>query len=197
MRKKVSGFLCEKREKFFALYWKTRRNYYIIMLYSNFECVKKIFSQTHSNIEDIIWEDKTMAVVKELIRIEDNDTISFGNYELASKSKLSDFEYQGDMYKVKTFREITKLERNGMFVYESVPGTTVLDLKLEGNEMTFKVEGPEDAQITVELEADMVYEIFLDGVGIGSMKTNLGGKLSFSAELEHAKSVDVRIKKIG
>ena len=71
-----------------------------------------------------------MAVVKELIRIEDNGTISFGDYELASKSKLSDFEYQGDMYKVKTFREITKLERNGMFVYESVPGTTVLDLKL-------------------------------------------------------------------
>lgn len=138
-----------------------------------------------------------MAVVKELIRIEDNGTISFGDYELASKSKLSDFEYQGDMYKVKTFREITKLERNGMFVYESVPGTTVLDLKLEGNEMTFKVEGPEDAQITVELEADTIYEIFLDGVGIGSMKTNLGGKLSFSAELEKAKDVEVRIKKIG
>ena len=138
-----------------------------------------------------------MAVVKELIRIEDNGTISFGDYELASKSKLSDFEYQGDMYKVKTFCEITKLERNGMFVYESVPGTTVLDLKLEGNEMTFKVEGPEDAQITVELEADTIYEIFLDGVGIGSMKTNLGGKLSFSAELENAKDVEVRIKKIG
>ena len=138
-----------------------------------------------------------MAVVKELIRIEDNGTISFGDYELASKSKLSDFEYQGDMYKVKTFREITKLERNGMFVYESVPGTTVLNLKLEGNEMTFKVEGPEDAQITVELEADTVYEIFLDGVGIGSMKTNLGGKLSCSAELENAKDVEVRIKKIG
>lgn len=138
-----------------------------------------------------------MAVVKELIRIEDNGTISFGDYELASKSKLSDFEYQGDMYKVKTFREITKLERNGMFVYESVPGTTVLDLKLEGNEMTFQVEGPEDAQITVELEADTVYEIFLDGVGIGSMKTNLGGKLSFSAELEKAKDVGVRIKRIG
>ena len=31
---------------------------------------------------------------------------------------------QGDLYKVKTFKEITKLERNGMFVYESVPGTS-------------------------------------------------------------------------
>ena len=50
-----------------------------------------------------------MSVVKELIRTEDNGTISFGNYELAQKSKVSDFEYDGDMYKVKTYNEITKL----------------------------------------------------------------------------------------
>ena len=61
------------------------------------------------------------AVVQELIRTEDNGTISFGDYELNQKSKLSDYQYQGDMYKVKTYKEITKLERNGMFVYESVP----------------------------------------------------------------------------
>ena len=58
-----------------------------------------------------------MAVVQELIRTEDNGTISFGDYELNQKSKLSDYQYQGDMYKVKTYKEITKLERNGMFVY--------------------------------------------------------------------------------
>ena len=55
-----------------------------------------------------------MAVVQELIRTEDNGTISFGDYELNQKSKLSDYQYQGDMYKVKTYKEITKLERNGM-----------------------------------------------------------------------------------
>lgn len=71
-----------------------------------------------------------MPVVSELIRIEDDGTISFGNYELATKSKLQDFEYKGDLYKVKTFHEITKLERNGMFVYESVPGTAVNHLLL-------------------------------------------------------------------
>ena len=53
-----------------------------------------------------------MAVVKELIRTEENGAISFGDYELAQKSKLSDYQHQGDMYKVKTFKEITKLERN-------------------------------------------------------------------------------------
>lgn len=135
-----------------------------------------------------------MAVVKELIRTEDNGTISFGNYELEVKSKLSDYEYQGDMYKVKTFGEITKLERNGMFVYESVPGTAVFELNQEGNGMTFRVEGPEDAQITVELEADAEYEIYLNGGSIGTMKTNLGGKLSFSVELENP--VEVKIVRL-
>ena len=56
-----------------------------------------------------------MAVVEELIRTENNETLSFGNYKLAAKSKLDNFEFGGDLYKVKTFKEITKLERNGMF----------------------------------------------------------------------------------
>ena len=34
-----------------------------------------------------------MPVVSELIRIEDDGTISFGNYMLAAKSKLQDFEF--------------------------------------------------------------------------------------------------------
>ena len=47
-----------------------------------------------------------MAVVKELIRTEENGAISFGDYELAQKSKLSDYQHQGDMYKVKTFKRL-------------------------------------------------------------------------------------------
>lgn len=136
-----------------------------------------------------------MAVVKELIRTEENGGISFGDYELGQKSKLSDYPYQGDMYKVKTFKEITKLERNGMFVYESVPGTTVFHLKQDGQEMEFSVEGTEDAQITVGLEAESLYEIFLNGESTGMMETNLGGKLSFSVELAGADKVDVKIVK--
>ena len=66
-----------------------------------------------------------MAAVKELLRVEADGGLSFGDYTLDSKTKLDGFEYQGDLYKVKTFQEITKLEKNGMFVYESVPGTAV------------------------------------------------------------------------
>ena len=137
-----------------------------------------------------------MAAIKELLRAEENGTLSFGDYELAAKAKLSDFPFQGDLYKVKTFREITKLEKNEMFVYESVPGTAVTGLSITGDEMSFTVEGPEDAQITVELEADTEYEIFIDNAGTGVMKTNLGGKLSFSAELSGSGSVSVRIVRV-
>ena len=63
-----------------------------------------------------------MTVVKELIRSELDGTLSFGDYTLDTKTKKDGFEFQGDIYKVKTFKEITKLEKNGMFVYESVPG---------------------------------------------------------------------------
>ena len=66
----------------------------------------------------------------ELIRTGANG-IGFGDYTLTEKSKLSDVPYLGDYYKVKTFCEITKLEKNGSFVYESVPGTRVEDF-LEG-----------------------------------------------------------------
>lgn len=137
-----------------------------------------------------------MSVIKELIRTEADGGISFGNYELDQKSKLSDFEHKGDLYKVKTFREITRLERNGAFVYESVPGTAVSDLVLFDGDVTFAVEGPEDAQITVELEAETEYKVILDGVNVGHMTTNLGGKLSFSVELEKAEQIKVEIVRV-
>ena len=136
-----------------------------------------------------------MAVVKELIRTEENGGISFGNYELPAKSKVSDFPYQGDVYKVKTFNEITKLERNGMFVYESVPGTAVFSLKQDGTSMEFEVEGAEDAQITVEMEADTEYSVSINGEDVGKMQTNLGGNLSFSVELGGDTAVAVKVEK--
>ena len=62
-----------------------------------------------------------MAIVKELLRTEEDGRLSFGDYTLASKTKLDNFEFEGDLYKVKTFSEITKLEKNGMFTLELEP----------------------------------------------------------------------------
>lgn len=134
-----------------------------------------------------------MPVVKDLIRIEKDGSISFGNYDLPEKSKLSDFEYKGDLYKVKTYKEITKLERNGMFVYESVPGTAVHNFKVGDREISFDVEGTEDAQITIQMEEDKEYEVFVNDVSTGSEKTNLSGKLVISVEIDPEKAISIRI----
>lgn len=136
-----------------------------------------------------------MPVISELIRAEQDGTISFGNYELETKSKLQDFEHEGDLYKVKTFYEITKLERNGMFVYESVPGTAVNHFEVLDGGVKFQVEGAKDAQITVQLEDDTDYEVFVDGVSVGGMETNLSGKLVVSVELNEGKTCEVKILK--
>lgn len=137
-----------------------------------------------------------MAVVEELIRRESDGTISFGNYALKVKSKVSDFEHQGDLYKVKTFNEITKLEKNGMFVYESVPGTAVFHLDTKGSSLSFEVEGNDTAQITLELEAEKEYEIFKNDAYLGKMKTNLGGKLILSLELNEDKKDFIKVVKL-
>ena len=137
-----------------------------------------------------------MAAVKELLRAETDGTLSFGDYTLDSKTKLDGFDFQGDIYKVKTFKEITKLEKNGMFVYESVPGTAVSHLKATENGMSFTVECPTDAQITVELEEETSYQVFVDDKEVGEMKTNLGGKLVLSVELDSTESAAVRIEKM-
>ncbi len=134
-----------------------------------------------------------MAAVKELLKTETDGTLSFGDYTLSSKTKLDGFEFQGDIYKVKTFAEITKLEKNGMFVYESVPGTAVENFKADEGTVSFRVSGMKDAQFTLELEEDTVYKVFVNGANVGEMKTNLSGKLSVSAELEPDRCVDVRV----
>lgn len=136
-----------------------------------------------------------MAVIEELIRKEADGTLSFGNFEFDTKQKKSDFEYEGDLYKVKTFKEITKLEKNGLFVYESVPGTVVTGLKVTDKEASFTVEGLEDTSITLELEPESEYKVYMDDVSIGKMKTNLGGKLVLSLEIDPGKLTKIRVTK--
>lgn len=134
-----------------------------------------------------------MAIVEELLRGEANGAISFGNYKLAQKAKLEDFQHAGDLLKVKTYNEITKLEKNGMFLYESVPGTSVIDFVEKEDGVEFVVCGDEDVQITIGLAEEKEFEVFVGGKSIGTMATGLGGKLSLSVELGADGEVPVRI----
>ena len=57
-----------------------------------------------------------MAIVEELIREELDGGIGFGNYTLLQKAKVEDFKHAGDLYKVKTFQTMTKLEKKNNLI---------------------------------------------------------------------------------
>ena len=132
---------------------------------------------------------------EQLIRIEADDSISFGDFRLNEKSKLEDFPFAGDLYKVKTYNEITKLEKNGGFLYESVPGTDMEHFIEKAESVEFTVKGNEDAQITIGLAEETDYDVFLDGEDTGTMSSGLSGKLSISVALSDKGSVKVKIVK--
>lgn len=137
-----------------------------------------------------------MANVKELLRTEANGSISFGDYSLEAKTKLADFKYQDSVYKVKTFKEITRLEKNGGVVYESVPGSAVHDYRETERQVVFTVEAADDIHITLELEPEKEYKVYVDDTNIGRMKSNLGGKIDFSIELNAGESAKVDVVKL-
>ena len=127
-----------------------------------------------------------MAVVKEIIRVEENGTLSFGNYELKEKTKVLDFEVEGRLYKAKTFYEVTKLKRDGALVYESLPGTAVHNFKVTDNGVSFEVEGEGSSQITLELEPDTEYKLLIDDIIISNIKSTVSGKINFSVDCNKA-----------
>lgn len=136
-----------------------------------------------------------MAGITELIREKADGTLEFGDYTLDAKAKLDGFQYKGASYKVKTYKDITKLECNDVFVYESVPGTTVLGFDKQEEKVSFVVAGMDSAQITLGLEPETEYEITVDGETAGVMTTNLGGKLSLSVEIEEGTEVSILVSK--
>ena len=136
-----------------------------------------------------------MSVVEELIRKEEKGTLSFGNYLLDTKTKKADFQYEGASYKIKTFKEITKLEKNGALVYESVPGSTVTDFKGNTEVAEFDVEAAGDISFTLEMEPSSEYKLVVNGVSAGRIPTNVGGKLNASLELEEGTKASVKIVK--
>lgn len=123
-----------------------------------------------------------MAVITEIIRVNEDGTLSFGNYELQEKTKVNDFEVDGRFYKAKSFYEVTKLKKDGALVYESLPGTTVHHFVVTDDGVRFEVEGNKVAQITLEIQPDTEYKLMIDDLLVDHVKTNLSGKVVFSVE---------------
>ncbi len=136
-----------------------------------------------------------MAYVEEVLRSEENGKVSFGNHSLPSKTKVENFKVGNDILKCKSFKEMTRLEKNDLFVYESEPGTSVFSFAETDKGVSFDVCADEDVQITLGLCEDTEYSVYIDDVNTGKMKTNLSGKLSISVELSSNKTASVKIVK--
>lgn len=135
-----------------------------------------------------------MAIVEEALRLENDKTLSFGNYIVKEKQKVIDFEVDGDIYKIRTHNEVTRLSKNGKLLLETVPGATVHNLKVTDKITTFSIEGFEDTLVTLELDSDANYSIYVNDVNIDKVKTGLSGKINFSVEL-NSQPQQIKIEK--
>lgn len=137
-----------------------------------------------------------MAVVTELFRSEDNGTLCFGDYTLETKAKKGDIQFEGDIYKIKTFKTMTKLDKNGQLIFESVPGSAVSNFAATADGVAFDIESASDVQVTLEVEPQQDYRVFVDNTNIGTMKANLAGKLTIGVELSEGTASSVRVQKL-
>ncbi len=137
-----------------------------------------------------------MSVIEKGIVVNSNSTISFGNHIASEKVKIDDFKVAGDVYKLRTYNEVTRLTKNHVLVFESTPGLSVHNFVYSSEKVEFCAYGNESSQITVELTPDSTYKILCNGGVAFEAKANaISGKLSFSAELVDGKA-DIVIEEI-
>ena len=91
-----------------------------------------------------------MSGISGIISLNSNGSLNFGDYKSDVKLKSDDFEVSGDVYKVKTHSEITRVEKNGKLLFESVPGLTVQNFMLNEKICKFAAEGADSVQITMD-----------------------------------------------
>ena len=137
-----------------------------------------------------------MAIIPELIRVNDDTTLSFGNHEATQKQKMDDFIHGEDIFRVRTHNEITRVQKNGELLIEAVPGATIhnFDKDDEQSHVFFLLEGLCNTNVTVQLKSDTAYQITCGKNKLGSMISNLSGKISFSVDLAGDRTQKITIE---
>ena len=137
-----------------------------------------------------------MAIITEVIRVEDNGTLSFGNFEAKDKQKADDFLLNGNTYSVRTYKDVTRIEKNKELLMETIPGAAIHNFHKDESGVNFTVEGFTNTNITVQLNNDTLYRITCGKSKLGSVKSNLSGKMSFSLDISDKKPQNVTIEKL-
>jgi hypothetical protein len=118
------------------------------------------------------------------INVNENNSLCFGNYRAKDKIKVDNFEHMGNLYSLRSHHLVTRLEKNGELLIESVPGATFTNFTTSETGYEFEVSGLQDGQITLGLAPETPYTLQINACGNPSAAaTNRSGKLSFSIEL--------------
>lgn len=126
-----------------------------------------------------------MGIIEKGIQVNSDNTISFGNHLAIDKVKIDDFKIDQDIYKLRSYNEVTRFTKNHALIFESTPGVTVHNFSSSEEKTTFNVEGVKNPQVTLELVPDITYKITSNGVLVDEVKANgVSGKVSFSLELK-------------
>lgn len=133
--------------------------------------------------------------LEHLISSSENGLLNFGDYQSVEKQKQEGFEHDGAVYRLKSHNEITRLEKNSYFLYESVPGTVVTDFKLAEQEISFTVHGVEPVQVTLGLAPSVEYRLLINSTQVGKVQANASGKISFSLNFDSG-AQSVRMERI-
>ena len=131
----------------------------------------------------------------EIITLEPDNTISFGNYHSDNKLKHENFQFEGNSYNIRTYKETTRLTKNKELLVETVPGSFVHNFHKENGQAFFGITSFANTNITVQLEEDTIYRISAGKHRMGSMSSGVSGKLSFALDLSDGKEQIVRIEK--
>ncbi len=128
-----------------------------------------------------------MSKKLEIIKINEDQTLTFGNYEVVEKQKVSDFEYKGDTLAVKTHRDVTVLKSNDTLVIETVPGTLIQNFSSEEGSVSFDIIGYKQTIVTLGVEPEVEYNVYIDGTKIDILTSKASGKASISLDVENVK----------
>lgn len=132
--------------------------------------------------------------MEELISVNADGSLNFGNHRLEQKQKIENFEYNGDSYYIKSYRKMTKLEKNNRLVFASEPGASVRNFQMQEGKVCFDILAANAVQVTLELEENKALEVFCNEESIGRIKTNTVGKLNFSVESDGVHTISVRME---
>lgn len=133
--------------------------------------------------------------MKKLIEINEQSNLNFGDYTLSEKSK-ENIIYNEYEYKLKTFKDVTRLERDELLIYESVPGTYVENFSYKSDEISFMVSGNDTASIIIGVNQDSNFSLTIDDKFYPETVCISPGKLNINLNFNKENKVKVVLTKI-